>query len=59
MLAGKLAPAFEVMLFAYAYGKPKEPVEVNVAEEISRMSDEDLRTEARRLLKASDVWMAR
>lgn len=28
--AGKLAPGVEVMLWNYAYGKPKEQVDVNV-----------------------------
>src|SRR5262245_50961622 len=31
LLSGKLSPAVEVMLWSYAYGKPKESIEVTGA----------------------------
>ena len=40
LIAGKLAPAVECMLWLYAKGKPKETVEL--VDDPSRMSDEEL-----------------
>ena len=41
--AGELAPAIEAMLWHYAYGKPKEQVEVSGAlETVSRVVHEHL-----------------
>lgn len=49
---GYLAPALETMLWAYVYGKPPERIEVGrIGEsELEKLSDEQLRTYARRVL---------
>ena len=39
---GRLAPPVMTMLFAYAYGKPKETIDVNVVEELRVTVTDDI-----------------
>ncbi len=53
--AGVLAPAVEIMLWHYYYGKPQENVNVNVktdGEDLSKLTDKQL---AERMQRAADV----
>jgi hypothetical protein len=42
LLAGKLPPVLEAMLWYYAKGKPKETIDVNSAVALAGLSDEEL-----------------
>jgi hypothetical protein len=39
LVAGKLAPAMEVLLWHFAYGKPKDTVNLNTTPEVRRTGD--------------------
>lgn len=50
--AGVLAPAVEIMLWHYQFGKPKDVVDVNVSrkgEDLTKLSDEELARRAKEL----------
>lgn len=56
-VAGVLAPAVEMMLWHYVYGKPQETVNVNVnhkGEDLTRISDEELTERLRELAEQMD-----
>lgn len=47
-----LAPAVEIMLYHYAYGKPTENINLNVTEDFSKLSTMDLKDRAARAFEA-------
>lgn len=58
-IAGVLAPAMEMMLWHYYFGKPQENVSVEVklpGEDLTKLTDEQL---AERMTKAADILGAK
>jgi hypothetical protein len=51
LIAGKLAPALECMLWHYAKGKPIERVEVKDARDVRNLSDNELVAELHVILE--------